>query len=94
MRFCLYSRMASIGQPAIRRDEVDGLQYSGVSNWCLTATLEFYEYESTIYDVEDIIVGTHKIIADDVPIKVFGVANQEMEKCMNSNICECLFNKL
>jgi hypothetical protein len=60
----------------------------------LNCHAEIYEYESTIYDVEDIIVGTHKIIADDVPIKVFGVANQEMEKCMNSNICECLFNKL
>lgn len=34
-----------------------------------------YEYENTIYDGEEIVVGTHKIIADGVPNKVLGVAN-------------------
>ena len=38
---------------AIRSDEVDGILYSGISNWCLTSPVESNEYESTICDCQD-----------------------------------------
>jgi hypothetical protein len=60
--------------PTSARGPADGIKYTDISNWCLTAPLESHEYESTIYDGEDIVVGTHKIIADGVPNKVLGVA--------------------
>ena len=60
--------------PTSARGPADGIKYADISNWCLTALLESYEYESTIYDGEDIVAGTHTIIADGVPSQVLGVA--------------------
>lgn len=59
--------------PTSARGPADGIKYADLSEWCLAAPLESHEYESTIYDGDDIIVGTHKIIVDGVPNKVFGV---------------------
>ena len=60
--------------PVAARGPAGGIKYADISNWCLTAPLESYEYESTIHDGEDILVGTHTIIADGVPNQVLGVA--------------------
>ena len=45
-----------------------------MESFILDAPLEAFEYESTIHNCEDIIVGTHLITWDGVPQRVMGAA--------------------
>ena len=40
--------------PTSARGPADGIKHADISNWCLTAPLESYEYESTIHDGKNI----------------------------------------
>jgi hypothetical protein len=44
-------------------------KYANISNWCLTAPIKDNQYDSTIHESEDLLVGTFTVVVDDVPNK-------------------------
>ena len=51
-----------------------GARLEDMESFILTAPLEAFEYESTIHNGEDTIIGTHLITWDGVPQKVMAAA--------------------
>ena len=51
-----------------------GARLEDMESFILTAPLEAFEYESTIHNGEDTIIGTHLITWDGVPLKVMAAA--------------------
>lgn len=60
--------------PTSARGPADGIKYADISNWCLTAPVKDNQYDSTIHESEDLLVGTFTVVVDDVPNKALGVA--------------------
>ena len=60
--------------PASFRNAPIGARLEDMESFILDALLEAFEYESTIHNGEDMIVGTHLITWDGVPQKVMGAA--------------------